>query len=157
MQAQVQGQRELVRNVAQLLPVPPGGDAGSRFVDAKWLYNWANAPPTDVAPIDNQALLCEHGSLNPAAWADAKRVSCEAWHQLHAACKGGPELGLSDLCGECTRQLLHDILARCAAVGQAVIAANLTLTLTLTLLTFVVTNRCLSKRIAYMLLLSYHA
>ena len=108
--------RELVRSIAAHLPVAGAGEE-CRLVASDWLTTWANAPPTEAVPaIDNSELVCQHGRLDPAAWSSAKRVSLVGWTELHARHGGGPEVGPNDLCEECTRQALVEIVAKCASL-----------------------------------------
>ena len=99
----------------EVVGVLPRGDAlDCRFIDAEWLSHWANAEHNGNE-IDNEELLCPHKQLDPLAWRNAKCVSALGWGLLEAMCGGGPELSPADLCLECTRQQLANIVARCVA------------------------------------------
>lgn len=116
-QKQVEEQRQVIQSVVALMPVPVG-TTDCRFIESGWLTQWANAPPNEICPIDNQELLCIHSCLDPTVWSDSKRISVAAWEELLHHCRGGPQLGLQDLCEECTLQNVRVLVAKCAPPQQ---------------------------------------
>jgi hypothetical protein len=115
VQNEVEERRALIRSIVAALPVQ-GDDEDCRFIASEWLLQWANTPPSSHVPaIDNQDLLCAHGLLEPTAWSSAKRISVAAWAELQGWYRGSPELGIGDLCEECTVQCLQEIVAKCAS------------------------------------------
>jgi hypothetical protein len=114
VQNEVEERRAQIRGIVAALPVQDDS-VDCRFICSEWLSQWANTPPSSAVPaIDNQELLCPHGLLEPTAWSAAKRITVAAWLQLQEQYHGGPELGIGDLCEECTRQSLQEIVAKCA-------------------------------------------
>lgn len=84
--------------------------AEGRWISTAWLEAWVNAEGEPPA-IDNKALLCPHGKLDPGAVRDMKRISCHAWSMLQVWGKCGE--GCGGKCGE---------LSGCEAVWAAALA-----------------------------------
>ena len=63
----------------------------------------------------------------PCFWvAEMKRISVGAWHQLHEAHRGGPELSSADCCLLCAREALalvaahssEEVSTNCSMIGR---------------------------------------
>ena len=106
----VDQRRELVRGVLDASRILEDDDCGF-FVTSNWLEAWVNAEPKDpVHAVDNLALLCPHGSLDPSKVQAAKRLSTSAWQQISDIYGGSPALGVKDTCRECLLEQLDSIL-----------------------------------------------
>ena len=106
----VDQRRELVRGILNASRSVEDDDCGF-FVTANWLEAWVNAEPKDPVPaVDNRALLCPHGALDPSKVQAAKRLSTSAWQQISDMYGGSPALGVKDTCRECLLEQLDSIL-----------------------------------------------
>ena len=63
----------------------------------------------EYAPLRLTTLWKAHGCGDAAA--EMKRISVSAWHQLHEAHRGGPELSNDDCCVLCARETLALVAA----------------------------------------------
>jgi hypothetical protein len=115
LKAAVEDRREHIKQVVSVIKPDLSDPDDAYFIDTEWLTKWANAPPSEELPtLDNKNLMCEHGNLDPLAWDSAKRISGAAWRKLKEQWDGGPELTHNDLCLECTRTQLEEIVQKYA-------------------------------------------
>ncbi|GAB4823725.1 hypothetical protein N2152v2_010771 [Parachlorella kessleri] len=106
-----QQRQEEVRSVVEAAVVLQEDDPG-RYVASAWLHSWAEADGSStIDPIDNSALLCTHGKLDPNKTQDMRHISTPAWEQLRSSYKGGPELQPRDACPTCLAAKLDAVVA----------------------------------------------
>jgi hypothetical protein len=115
LKAAVEDRREHIKQVVSVIKPNLNDPDDVYLIVAEWLSKWANTPPSEEMPaLDNKDLLCDHGHLDPLAWDSAKCISGAAWRMLKEQWDGGPELTQKDLCLECTRTQLEEIVQRCS-------------------------------------------
>ncbi|XP_023711223.1 ubiquitin carboxyl-terminal hydrolase 48 isoform X4 [Cryptotermes secundus] len=76
-------------------------DASYEFITSDWLVRWLNS---EVIPVDNSAVVCPHGKLNPDFLPQTKCISSVAADIIYSKFGGGPRLlGDVSLCLPCVK------------------------------------------------------
>lgn len=70
------------------------------WVSTDWLKRWMR-DSSEIGPIDNNSLLCQHDRVNFKQLNHMKRVSPFVWNYLYEKYRGGPALTQDHLCTEC--------------------------------------------------------
>ncbi|KAH3757161.1 ubiquitin carboxyl-terminal hydrolase 26 [Pelomyxa schiedti] len=78
-----------------------------RWISTPWLSSWLNGH-SDISPIDNKPLLCEHNKVSMGKHLAPlrKRITTNMWTFLHSNYNGGPELSHDQCCVECLQAWL---------------------------------------------------
>ncbi|KAH3745056.1 ubiquitin carboxyl-terminal hydrolase 26 [Pelomyxa schiedti] len=76
-----------------------------RWISTSWLSSWLNGT-SDLPPIDNKPILCEHNNVTMSKHAAPlrKRISVSMWAFLQGNYRGGPELSHEHCCVECLKE-----------------------------------------------------
>lgn len=77
-----------------------------QWISTDWLSKWLNGhSSTDlITPIDNSALLCLHGGLDPLKVNRAKCLPVTAANLIYETYRGGPRLNENSLCEVCVKR-----------------------------------------------------
>ncbi|XP_013383086.1 ubiquitin carboxyl-terminal hydrolase 48 isoform X2 [Lingula anatina] len=77
--------------------------ADFEWIETAWVSKWLQ---DDLQPpaVDNTALLCSHGRINPDKVPQMKCISVEAAETIYAKYKGSPRLKSSQMCLDCVKE-----------------------------------------------------
>ncbi|KAI8111447.1 hypothetical protein M9435_003948 [Picochlorum sp. BPE23] len=107
---QIETRRDIVRDIVDSSKTVEGS---GRFIVASWLQKWADAEPREsISEVNNDALLCNHGKLDPSRIQASKRLAPDAWAKIVSLHGGSPELGLGDICKACLKTQLDSIVTQ---------------------------------------------
>lgn len=88
---------EFVEDVFKCVHPPDDENDEFYWISTEWLTEWWNVVetgrlPTSIRPIDNCALMCQHGKADPSKLHSMKRISRTSWELLYEKYHGGPIL-----------------------------------------------------------------